>query len=109
MLRSPSSRMRRRELESDRDVFVLRSRADRLFMIDAMHDGPFPTDVPARLDCLRWSRFHASLIAALGTIGIIDGLEVTLVGSLASVLTQPTALGLSESEVGAPALVQIST
>jgi len=42
--------MRRRELESDRDVFVLRSRADRLFMIDAMHDGPFPTDVPARLD-----------------------------------------------------------
>jgi len=49
-------------------------------MIDAMHDGPFPTDVPARLDFLRWSRFHASLIAALGTIGIIDGLEVTLVG-----------------------------
>jgi len=34
------------------------------------------------------------LIAALGTIGIIDGLEVTLVGSLASVLTRPTALGL---------------
>ena len=66
-------------------------------MID---DGPFPTNVPARLDRLRWSSFHSSLIAALGTSWIIDGLEVTLVGSLASVLTLPTALGLTPGEVG---------
>lgn len=65
-----------------------------------MDEGPFPTDVPARLDRLRWSSFHASLIAALGTSWIIDGLEVTLVGSLASVLTLPTTLGLTASEVG---------
>ena len=32
-----------------------------------MDDGPFLTNVPARLDRLRWSSFHASLIAALGT------------------------------------------
>ena len=65
-----------------------------------MDDGPFPTNVPARLDRLRWSSFHSSLIAALGTSWIIDGLEVTLVGSLGSVLTLPTALGLTPSEVG---------
>ena len=65
-----------------------------------MDDGPFLTNVPARLDRLRWSSFHSSLIAALGTSWIIDGLEVTLVGSLASVLTLPTALGLTPSEVG---------
>ena len=65
-----------------------------------MDKGPFPTDVPARLDRLRWSSFHASLIAALGTSWIIDGLEVTLVGSLASVLTLPATLGLTEGQIG---------
>ena len=65
-----------------------------------MDKGPFPTDVPARLDRLRWSPFHASLIAALGTSWIIDGLEVTLVGSLASVLTLPATLGLTEGQIG---------
>jgi MFS family permease len=65
-----------------------------------MVSRPFPTNVPARLDRLRWSSFHSSLIAALGTSWIIDGLEVTLVGSLASVLTTPAGLGLTASEVG---------
>src|SRR6185295_13246320 len=65
-----------------------------------MTTGPFRTDIPARLDRLRWSRFHTLLIAALGTSWIIDGLEVTLVGSLASVLMLPTGLGLSEAQVG---------
>ena len=65
-----------------------------------MKEGPFPTDVPARLDRLRWSSFHTSLIAALGTSWIIDGLEVTLVGSLAGVLMLPAGLGLTASEVG---------
>ncbi|MGH8800745.1 MAG: hypothetical protein ACREX6_00410 [Casimicrobiaceae bacterium] len=30
-----------------------------------MGKGAFVTDVPARLDRLRWSRFHTLLIAAL--------------------------------------------
>ena len=47
-----------------------------------MRGEPFATDVPARLDRQRWSRFHTLLIAALGTSWIIDGLEVTLVGAL---------------------------
>jgi len=58
------------------------------------------TDIPARLDRLRWSRFHTLLIAALGTSWIIDGLEVTLVGALASILTLPAALGLTPAQIG---------
>ncbi len=65
-----------------------------------MDAGRFLTNIPARLDRLRWSSFHSSLIAALGTAWIIDGLEVTLVGSLAGVLTLPTTLGLTPGEVG---------
>src|SRR5215471_15434379 len=67
---------------------------------EAATTGSFRTDVPARLDRLRWSAFHAALIAALGTSWIIDALEVTLVGSLASVLTLPTGLGLTAEQVG---------
>lgn len=65
-----------------------------------MTTGPFHTDIPARLDSLRWSRFHTLLIAALGTSWIIDGLEVTLVGALAGELTLPATLGLTPAEVG---------
>ncbi|PWT70960.1 MAG: MFS transporter [Proteobacteria bacterium] len=66
----------------------------------AVDAGPFSTDVPARLDRLRWSRFHTLLISALGTSWIIDGLEVTLVGSLASVLTLASTLALDSQQVG---------
>jgi hypothetical protein len=31
--------------------------------------------IPARLDRLPWTRFHARLIMALGTAWILDGLE----------------------------------
>src|SRR5215468_8785969 len=62
--------------------------------------GAFRTDIPARLDRMRWSRFHTLLIAALGTSWIIDGLEVTLVGALASALTLPETLGLDSAQVG---------
>ena len=73
-----------------------------------MSNGIFHTDVPARLDRLLWSRFHSLLIAALGTSWIIDGLEVTLVGSLASVLTMPTALGLTPGQVGDAAGIYVA-
>jgi hypothetical protein len=42
------------------------------------------TDVPARLDRLSWSRWHTRITVALGTSWLLDGLEVTLVGSLAA-------------------------
>ncbi|HEY1992444.1 MAG TPA: MFS transporter, partial [Gammaproteobacteria bacterium] len=73
-----------------------------------MDAGALLTDIPSRLDSLRWSRFHTRLIAALGTSWIIDGLEVTLVGSLAGVLTLPTALGLTPGQVGDAAGIYVA-
>ncbi len=58
------------------------------------------TDVPARLDRLALGRFHVLVIAALGVTWMLDGLEVTIVGSLGSVLEERDTLALSAGEVG---------
>src|SRR5690349_20257370 len=58
------------------------------------------TDIPARLDRLPWSRFHTLVVAALGVTWILDGLEVTLAGSLAGALKASPVLRLSNTEVG---------
>jgi MFS family permease len=65
--------------------------------------GTFETDIPARLDRLPWSRFHWLVIFALGTAWILDGLEVTIVGSLSGALTDSPRLHLSGAEVGGAA------
>src|SRR5207237_3907047 len=46
------------------------------------------------------SRWHWLIVSALGVTWILDGLEVTIVGALGGVLTHPTTLALTESEVG---------
>jgi len=71
-------------------------------------DRLFTTDVPARLDRLPWGRFHWLVIAALGITWILDGLEVTVVGSLSGVLADPRALGLSATEIGLSASAYIT-
>lgn len=58
------------------------------------------TDIPARLDRLPWSRWHWRVVSALGIAWILDGLEVTLVGSIGAVLERPDTLGLSAAEIG---------
>jgi len=58
------------------------------------------TDVPARLDRLPWSPFHRLVILALGITWILDGLEVTLAGSVAAALQQSPRLHLTSAEVG---------
>lgn len=60
----------------------------------------FETDVPARLDRLPWSRFHTLVVTALGVTWILDGLEVTLVGSLAGAIQESPALRMSSSQIG---------
>ena len=60
----------------------------------------FTTDVPARLDRLPWARFHWLVVIALGITWILDGLEVTLVGSLASAITDSPSLGLNSATFG---------
>ncbi|MFG1795839.1 MFS transporter [Nocardia sp. NPDC049149] len=47
------------------------------------------TDIPARLDRLPWSRWHWMVVIGLGSVWILDGLEVTVVGSVASRLAEP--------------------
>ena len=58
------------------------------------------TDIPHRLDCLPFGGFHLLVIVALGVTWILDGLEVTLAGSLSGQLMQPSGLGLSNSQIG---------
>ncbi len=57
------------------------------------------SDVPARLDRLPWSRWHTRIIVALGTSWLLDGLEVTLVGSLSGVLESKNGLSLTDPQV----------
>src|ERR1700756_2390967 len=45
------------------------------------------TDIPARLDRLPWSRWHWRILVGLGTVWILDGLEVTIVGSIAGAIS----------------------
>lgn len=63
-------------------------------------DDTFTTNVPARLDRLPWARFHWLVVTALGITWILDGLEVTLVGSLASAITDSPSLGLNSATFG---------
>src|SRR5437868_170442 len=58
------------------------------------------TDIPARLDRLPWSGWHWRVVVALGISWLLNGLEVTVVGSLGPSLQHPDALGLSASQIG---------
>ncbi len=65
-----------------------------------MRCTPVRTDVPARLDRLPWSRFHRLVVVALGITWILDGLEVTLAGSVAAALQTSPRLQLTAEQVG---------
>jgi len=66
------------------------------------------TDIPQRIDRLPWSRWHARIIVALGTSWILDGLEVTLVGSLSGVLGSKDGLSLSDQQITAAATIYLA-
>jgi len=56
--------------------------------------------IPARLDRLPWSAWHWRVVVALGVSWLLDGLEVTVVGSLGPALQRPETLGLTAGEIG---------
>ena len=56
--------------------------------------------IPARLDRLPWSAWHWRVVIALGVSWLLDGLEVTVVGSLGPALQRDDTLGLSAGEIG---------
>jgi MFS family permease len=58
------------------------------------------SDIPARLDRLPWSAWHWRVVVALGVSWLLDGLEVTVVGSLGPALQRPETLGLSAGDIG---------
>src|ERR1700742_3575996 len=61
------------------------------------------TSIPFRLDRLPWSRFHLLVVIGLGISWILDGLEVTIVGSLGPALQSTETLHLSSANLGAVA------
>jgi MFS family permease len=75
----------------------------RHLALNETHASVLKTTVPARLDRLPWSRFHLLLVIALGVTWILDGLEVTIVGSIGPVLQKREVLGLSSTDLGAAA------
>ena len=62
--------------------------------------APISTNIPQRMDRLPWSRWHWLVVTALGVTWLLDGLEVSIVAALGPILTHPTTLHLTESEVG---------
>jgi MFS family permease len=60
------------------------------------------TDIPARMDRLPWSKWHWMVVIGLGTVWILDGLAVTIVGAIGGRLSERgSGLELTASQVGA--------
>jgi MFS family permease len=62
------------------------------------------TDIPSRLDRLPWARWHWVILIGLGSVWILDGLEVTIVGAIGSRLTERgSGIAMTASQVGVAA------
>jgi MFS family permease len=71
--------------------------------------GVIETKVPARLDRLPWSKFHWMVIIGLGTVWILDGLEVTIIGSIGDRLTESgSGIALDASQIGSAAAFYVA-
>src|SRR3954447_1312395 len=58
------------------------------------------TSVPGRLDRLPWSRWHWTIVIGLGTVWILDGLEVTIVGNIAPRLAEKgSGISITASQI----------
>ena len=69
----------------------------------------FRSDLPARLDRLPWSPWHVRILVGLGTVWILDGLEVTLVGALSDRLTEEgSGISLTAGDIGVAAAVYVA-
>ena len=64
------------------------------------NDRIVETDIPSRLDRLRWNGFHTRVVLALGITWILDGLEVTLAGALSGALKDSPTLQFTNFDVG---------
>ena len=75
----------------------------------SVETGRIETNIPARLDRLPWARFHWLVVVGLGTVWILDGLEVTIVGSIAPRLTEHgSGITISTAQIGTAAAVYVA-
>ncbi|WGL51227.1 MFS transporter [Nocardioides sp. BP30] len=75
----------------------------------SVETGRITTDIPARLDRLPWARWHWLVVIGLGTVWILDGLEVTIVGSMSDALkSAKTGLGMSGWDIGFAGAVYVA-
>jgi MFS family permease len=65
--------------------------------------GAVETDIPARMDRLPFSRFHVLVVTALGITWVLDGLEVTIIGSMGPILQKHETLSLTPQDIGSVA------
>jgi MFS family permease len=78
-------------------------------MSGSVETGIITTQVPARLDRLPWSRFHWRVVVGLGGVWLLDGLEVTMVGSVsARLVEQGSGIALTEADIGMAGAIYIS-
>jgi MFS family permease len=74
----------------------------------AVETGTIRTKIPSRLDRLPWSRFHWLIILGLGTAWILDGLEVTIVGTVASRMTESgSGITISTAQIGTAGAIYV--
>ena len=67
------------------------------------------TALPARLDRLPWSSFHWRIVIGLGSVWILDGLEVTIVGAVASRMIEPgSGITLTAADIGTGAALYVA-
>ncbi len=67
------------------------------------------TEIPARLDRLPWSRFHWRVVFGLGTVWILDGREVTIVGAVAPRLTETgSGVDMTAADIGTAAALYVA-
>jgi MFS family permease len=78
-------------------------------MATGVETGRITTNIPARLDRLPWARWHWLVVIGLGTVWILDGLEVTIVGSMSEALKpSDTGLGLNNFDIGLAGAVYVA-
>ena len=78
-------------------------------MASAVELKRIETDIPARMDRLPWARWHWLIVVGLGTVWILDGLEVTIVGAMSEALKPAdTGLGLTSADVGMAGAVYVA-
>src|SRR4051794_13409136 len=94
-LRAPAGGRPGRRAPGQREVIAVAATDERQFRT-------IETQIPARMDRLPWAKFHWMVVIGLGTVWILDGLQVTIVGAISPTLTKAgSGLELSASQIGA--------